>query len=152
LSRCRALTSGPMSVDSARSEGARVLTAPRDLPSRGFYVAPALVTEVAPSAAIAREEVFGPVIVALPYRSEDEAVALANDSDYGLSGSVWSRDPERAARIGRRLSTGTVGINTKKILDFGSPFGGRRSSGIGSELGPEGIDAYLATTALLLPS
>jgi acyl-CoA reductase-like NAD-dependent aldehyde dehydrogenase len=141
-----------LAVDHARREGARVLTAPRELPPKGFYVAPTLVTDVASSAAIAREEVFGPVIVVLPYRSEDDAVAQANDSDYGLSGSVWSRDPERAARIARRISTGTVGINSKKILDFGSPFGGRRSSGLGSELGPEGIDAYLATTSVLLPS
>lgn len=101
------------------------------------------------SAELTREEVFGPVTVLIPYDDEDHAVALANDSAYGLSGSVWTPDIDRAVTLARRLKTGTVGINSKKILDFGAPFGGFRMSGIGRELGPEGINAYLETTSIL---
>lgn len=100
-------------------------------------------------AELAREEVFGPVTVLIPYDDEDHAVALSNDSAYGLSGSIWTPDHERAVALARRLKTGTVGINSKKILDFGAPFGGFRMSGVGRELGPEGINAYLETTSIL---
>ncbi|MGB6229945.1 MAG: aldehyde dehydrogenase family protein [Litorimonas sp.] len=105
-----------------------------------------------PDDEIAREEVFGPVISVLTYKTMDEAVALSNDSDYGLSGSIWTSDLDRAAEIATRLRTGTVGINSKKILDFGAPFGGFRSSGLGRELGPEGIDAYLEASSILIPT
>ncbi len=94
---------------------------------------------------------FGPVLSLITYDSIDEAVALSNASPYGLSGSIWTPDVDRAARIAARLRTGTVGINSKKILDFGAPFGGFRFSGTGRELGPEGIDAYLETSSILIP-
>jgi aldehyde dehydrogenase (NAD+) len=106
---------------------------------------------VSPAMAVAREEIFGPAIVALPYDDEDDAIAQANNSEYGLSGSVWSSDTVRALQVARRMRTGTVALNSKNILDFGSPFGGMRASGIGRELGPEGIDAYLETKSILVP-
>ncbi len=142
-------------VDAAVASGARVLTHARSretLPAGHAYVEPTLLVDVTPDMPIARDEIFGPVIVALPYDSEADAIALANDSPYGLSGSVWSADLERAERIARELRTGTVGINSRKILDFGSPFGGMRFSGMGRELGPEGIDAYLEAKSVLLPA
>jgi acyl-CoA reductase-like NAD-dependent aldehyde dehydrogenase len=142
-------------VAAAAAAGARAVTKRRavtGVPRAGNYVAPVLLVDVRPDMAVVREEVFGPVIVALPYDSEAEAVALANDSPYGLSGSVWSADPDRATALARGLRTGTVGINSRKILDFGSPFGGMRDSGIGRELGPEGIDAYLETTSIIMPA
>jgi betaine-aldehyde dehydrogenase len=142
-------------VAGAVASGARPATRTRsadELPAAGNYVEPVLLVDVSPDMAIAREEVFGPIVVAIPYASEAEAVRLANDSPYGLSGSVWSSDVRRSERIARLLKTGTVGINSKKILDFGSPFGGMRGSGIGRELGPEGIDAYLEAKSVLIPS
>ncbi len=130
--------------------GGTLLTAPRALPDDA-YVAPALIRPSAPDAAIVTEELFGPIATVQTYRTEAEAIAMANDHRYGLSGSVWSRNPERAAILARNLKTGTVGINSKKILDFGSPFGGWRESGVGRELGPEGIASYTETTTILVP-
>lgn len=98
-----------------------------------------------------RDEIFGPIVCVQSYATEAEAIALANASPYGLSGSVWSAEPARAATVAAGLRTGTVGINSKRILDFNAPFGGWRASGLGRELGPEGIDAYLETTTILLP-
>jgi aldehyde dehydrogenase (NAD+) len=90
---------------------------------------------------IAREEVFGPVVAVIPYDGDDEAVRLANDSDYGLGGSVWTAEALRGAEIARRVRTGTIGVNHYR-LDPGSPFGGMKDSGLGRELGPEALDAY----------
>lgn len=137
-------------VDGALADGAQAIAGGGAVPDARF-VAPRLFAVNDPGLAIARDEVFGPVITVLTYRDEDDAVALANDSPYGLSGSVWSADPDRAVAVARRLRTGTVGVNSKRILDFAAPFGGWRASGIGRELGPEGIDAYLETTAILVP-
>jgi aldehyde dehydrogenase (NAD+) len=140
-------------LHSALVEGARPLAGGKrpTEPGQGYYIEPTLLVDVSRTMAVAREEIFGPVIVALPYDDDEDAIALANDSDYGLSGSVWSSDIERATRIARRMRTGTVGLNSKNILDFGSPFGGVRDSGIGRELGPEGIDAYLEVKSILIP-
>ena len=140
-------------VGAAREAGGRVIAGgerPRDTPP-GFYVAPTLIADLAPDAPQAREELFGPVIVALPFDSEDEAIAIANDSRYGLAGSVWTPDLARGAKFATGISAGTVSLNSKRILDFGSPFGGLRHSGLGRELGPEGIDAYLETQSVILP-
>jgi aldehyde dehydrogenase (NAD+) len=100
---------------------------------------------------IAREEIFGPVVVVIPYRDEDQAVALANDSDYGLGGSVWTNDPDRGAAVTRRIHTGTVGINGFRI-DAAAPFGGVKASGLGRELGPEGLMPYFQVKSVLLPT
>ena len=96
---------------------------------------------------IAREEIFGPVLTLIPYDGVDDAVAIANDSDYGLSGSVWGADHDAAADVGRRVRTGTMNINTF-MMDMCSPFGGFKASGIGRELGPEGLEAYLETQTI----
>jgi aldehyde dehydrogenase (NAD+) len=140
-------------VGAAREAGGRVIAGgerPRDTPP-GFYVAPTLIADLAADAPQAREELFGPFIVALPFDSEDEAIAIANDSRYGLAGSVWTPDLVRGAKFATGISAGTVSLNSKRILDFGSPFGGLRHSGLGRELGPEGIDAYLETQSVILP-
>ena len=90
---------------------------------------------------IAQEEIFGPVLTIIPYGDEDEAVRIANDSVYGLSGTVWGPDPEHAASIARRVRTGNIGVNLF-MLDFAAPFGGMKESGVGREYGPEGIAAF----------
>jgi acyl-CoA reductase-like NAD-dependent aldehyde dehydrogenase len=101
---------------------------------------------------IAQEEIFGPVLSVIPYRSEDEAVAIANDSPYGLCGSVWTKDIEHAADIAARVRTGCVAVNSATILDFHAPFGGFKKSGIGRELGPEGIGPYTEYQSIILPA
>ncbi|MDQ6662337.1 MAG: aldehyde dehydrogenase family protein [Chloroflexota bacterium] len=140
-------------LHTAFEQGARPLVGGKRPTERrqGYYIEPTLLVDVSPSMTGAREEIFGPVIVALPYEDDDDAIALANNSAYGLSGSVWSSDTEHALQIARRMRAGTVALNSKNILDFGSPFGGMRASGIGRELGPEGIDAYLETKSILIP-
>ena len=140
-------------VAGAIASGARVITGarrPTDVPP-GHYMSPTLLADVTPAMPIWREELFGPVIIARAYDTEDEAIALANDSPYGLSGGVWSPDLKRGAAIAARISSGTVSLNSRRVLDFGSPFGGLRQSGIGRELGPEGIDSYLENHAIIVP-
>jgi betaine-aldehyde dehydrogenase len=117
---------------------------------RGWFVEPTLFADVDNAMTIAREEIFGPVISLIPYDTEEDAVAIANDSDYGLSGSVWTDDVDKGIDIARRVRTGTYTVNGFG-MDFGSPFGGFKSSGIGRELGPEGLEAYLEDKTINLP-
>ncbi|MDV7136436.1 aldehyde dehydrogenase [Williamsia muralis] len=116
----------------------------------GSYVSPTVLADVDNDMAIARDELFGPVAVVIAYNDDDDAVAVANDSEYGLAGAVWSADPERATRVATRMQTGSVSINSPAPLDFGSPFGGFKKSGIGREGGPEGIAAYLESQSIIL--
>ena len=99
---------------------------------------------------IAREEIFGPVISVIDYDTEEEAVAIANDSDYGLAGTVWTADVEHGLEIAAQIRTGTYGVNWYAI-DPGSPFGGYKNSGIGRENGPEGLESYLEHKSVILP-
>lgn len=134
------------------AEGGRVAIGggrPQGLDS-GLFVSPTVFVDVDPGMTIVREEIFGPVVTLLPYDGGDEGgIALANDSEYGLAGTVWSDDQERAIEVARHLDTGTVGINFWD-LDIGAPFGGRRFSGLGHELGPEAVDAYLQFKSLFV--
>jgi betaine-aldehyde dehydrogenase len=118
---------------------------------RGWFIEPTVFAGVDNAMTIAREEIFGPVLAVIPYEGEDDAVAIANDSPYGLCGSVWTPDEERAAAIARRIRTGCVAVNSSMILDFRSPFGGFKKSGIGRELGPEGIAPYTELQSIILP-
>ncbi|CAG6850956.1 aldehyde dehydrogenase [Mycobacterium avium subsp. paratuberculosis] len=134
-----------------QQEGARLVVGGADMPDgldRGWYVRPTLFAAAGNAMRIAREEIFGPVITVIPYRDDDEAVAIANDSDYGLAGSVWSDDTDRALALATRIHTGTVGVNQGYTMDPFAPFGGVKASGYGRELGPEGLDGYLDTKSI----
>ncbi|MEV3853304.1 aldehyde dehydrogenase [Streptomyces sp. NPDC050095] len=136
-----------------QQEGAKILTGggiPKGF-ERGWYVEPTLFGDVDNSMRIAREEIFGPVICLLPYGDEEEAVKIANDSDYGLSGSVWTADTARGIDIARRVRTGTYSVNTFS-LDMLGPFGGYKNSGLGREFGPEGYGEYFEHKMIHLPA
>ncbi len=133
-------------IDKGKQEGARVAAGggPSDdkALSKGFYVQPTIFTNVNNSMTIAREEIFGPVLSVLEYGTEEEAIALANDSMYGLGGGVWSKDKDRAMRVARQLRAGTVWINEWHLISEKAPFGGYKQSGIGREFGVEGLKEY----------
>ncbi|GAB2988328.1 aldehyde dehydrogenase [Amycolatopsis acidiphila] len=130
-------------IAKGKAEGARLTVGggrPEQL-DRGWFVQPTVFADVDNNFTIAQEEIFGPVLSVIPYDGIDDAVRIANDSDYGLGGSVWTADPERGADVAKRVNTGTIGINAY-LPDPTAPFGGVKSSGLGRELGPEGLAAY----------
>lgn len=130
-------------VEIGKSEGARLVaggSVPADQPD-GWFVSPTVFADVDNRARIAQEEIFGPVLTVIPYDSDAEAVSIANDSEFGLGGTVWSTDTARATDVARRVHTGTIGVNDYQ-LDMAAPFGGVKASGLGRELGPEGLAAY----------
>jgi acyl-CoA reductase-like NAD-dependent aldehyde dehydrogenase len=108
----------------------------------GYWFAPTVLCPVSNDDRVAREEIFGPVAAVIPFDGEDEAVRLANDTIYGLSGSIWTRDGARALRVARALETGTLSINSNTSVRVTTPFGGFKQSGVGRELGPDALDYY----------
>jgi betaine-aldehyde dehydrogenase len=108
----------------------------------GFWFAPTVLAPVRPSDRVAREEVFGPIAAVISFSNEADAIKLANDSIYGLSGSIWTRDGARALRVARAVETGVLSINANTSVRVSTPFGGFKQSGYGRELGPHALDAY----------
>ncbi|GAB2925873.1 aldehyde dehydrogenase family protein [Nonomuraea fastidiosa] len=137
---------------SAAEDGATVLTGGPDAPDgleRGFYVRPTVLTGVTPEARVAQEEIFGPVLVILPYDGEDQAVRIANGTAYGLAAGVRGADPERAYRVARRLRAGQISVNDGAHNGL-APFGGYKQSGYGREYGRFGLEEFLTTTSIQL--
>ncbi len=136
-----------------QEEGARVVVGGSGRPSgfeRGWYVRPTVFADATNDMRIAREEIFGPVLTVIPFDSVDDAVRLANDSDYGLAGSVWTADVEAGLDVARRVRTGTYGIN-QYTMDFVAPFGGFKASGMGREFGREGLEHYTEVKSIVPP-
>jgi aldehyde dehydrogenase (NAD+) len=139
-------------IEKGKEEGARLLlggSAPPHL-SKGYYVEPTVFVDVTNEMIIAREEIFGPVLVVIAYDDEEEAVQIANDSDFGLSGSVWSANEERALAVARRIRSGTININGGNFYGADAPFGGYKQSGVGREMGLEGFEEYLETKTIAI--
>jgi len=140
-------------IASGREQGAKVAIGggrPSHV-TRGWFVEPTVFTEVDNSMRIAQEEIFGPVAAIIPYQDEAEAIRIANDSPYGLSGSVFTSDLTRGIAVAEKIRTGTITVNDFRIAS-GMPFGGYKSSGIGREDGPEGISGYLESKTLNIPA
>jgi aldehyde dehydrogenase (NAD+) len=140
-------------VQAAVADGATVAAGgkrPGDRPV-GYFYEPTLLVGADPDSAVAQEELFGPVLVLLPYRDDDHAVDLANNSIFGLSGAVWGTDEDRATAVARRIRTGTVSVNGGMFYGADSPFGGYKQSGIGREMGVAGMEEYLEMKTLAKP-
>lgn len=129
-------------------EGARLVAGGPEAPhEQGYFIAPTVFADVTPEMTIAQEEIFGPVLSILPYEDQDEALAIANGTDYGLGGAVWAADEQTAVAFARRMDTGQVDINGGRFNPL-APFGGYKKSGVGRELGPHGLAEYLQTKSL----
>ena len=129
-------------IAKGRAEGGEVVAGGARQGNQGYFVQPTVFAGVDPGATIAREEIFGPVVVATPYKSIDEIAGIANDTEYGLAASIWTNDLSLAHRLSRRLKAGTVWVNTHNVVDPNLPFGGMKQSGIGRENGAAAIDLY----------
>ena len=140
-------------ISGALSEGARLLTGGAEQPAdhpKGAYIAPTVLSDIHPQMRIAREETFGPVLSIIGYRDDADAVRIANDSDYGLSGGIWSENEDRMVAVARRMRTGQVILNGAS-LDLAAPFGGVKQSGLGRENGLYGLEEYCVPKAITYP-
>ncbi|KAM0514057.1 hypothetical protein ACHAPE_007147, partial [Trichoderma viride] len=137
-------------ISSARSDGAEVFHPRGNLPSRGFFVPPTILTNVKTNTAAFQEEIFGPVVAIARFKGEEEAVEISNASRYGLAGAVFTKDLGRAHRVGRDLEAGMVWVNSSNDSDTRVPFGGVKESGFGRELGEDGLKGYYSVKAVLV--
>lgn len=140
-------------IEKGKAEGAKCLVGgePAEQFDKGYFVQPTLFVDVDPDSTIAQEEIFGPVLTVIPYTDDDDAVRIANNSRYGLSGSVSSASLERALAVARRIRTGTISVNGGQWFGPDSPFGGYKESGLGREHGVPGFEEYLETKTIGLP-
>jgi aldehyde dehydrogenase (NAD+) len=139
-------------IETGKQEGATLVVGggkPAHL-DRGWFVEPTVFRDVKSNMRIAQEEIFGPVVTFIPYADEEEAITIANDSAFGLHGTVWTKDVDRGVEIGRRIRTGTYSVNALS-LDPAAPFGGVKNSGLGREMGREGLAAYLEPKTITIP-
>ena len=133
-------------VQIGKDEGATIaaggLQGTEDDLEKGYYALPTLITDATNDMRVAREEIFGPVATVIKFKTEEEAVAMANDSEYGLGGGVWTKDISKALRVAKSIETGRVWVNTYNSIPAGAPFGGYKKSGYGRETHKLALDAY----------
>ncbi|MEV6772578.1 aldehyde dehydrogenase [Nocardia sp. NPDC051030] len=132
-------------LELARNEGGTIVTGGNRPDSPGWFLEPTLIAGVSNSSTVAQEEIFGPVLVVIPHDGDDDAIRLANDSPYGLSGSIWGTDPDRIRRVAEGVRTGTLSVNGGIWYSADAPFGGYKQSGIGREMGVAGFEEYTET-------
>ena len=137
-------------IDSGFEEGARAATGGAAGDGLGFFVKPTVLVDVRDDMKVVREEIFGPVVVALPYEDLDEVARRANDTPYGLAASIWSNDLSRVHRLIPKIKAGTVWVNCHNMLDSAMPFGGYKQSGIGREMGRAVIDLYTESKSVVM--
>lgn len=133
-------------IEQGKRDGVEVVSGGYRVDRKGYFVKPTVLTNVDPATSrLYREEIFGPVVTILPFDDDDEAVAMANDTNYGLAATAWTTNLARAHNLGKRLNAGMVGLNCQLTFDHNVPFGGFKQSGVGKEFGYEGIDGYMKT-------
>jgi phenylacetaldehyde dehydrogenase len=137
-------------LDSGKREGAKAVTGGARDGKRGYFVKPTVLVDTKPQMKVVQEEIFGPVVAAIPFSREDEVLPAANDTVYGLAGAVWTKDISKAHRLARQMRAGTVWINCYNVFDAAMPFGGYKQSGWGREMGPEAIELYTETKSVCL--
>lgn len=137
-------------VQSGLDSGARAAAGGKSLEKAGYFMQPTILTHTSPEMKVVREEIFGPVVVAMPFRDNEELIRLANDSEYGLAAGIWTRNVQRAHDVSSRLKAGTTWINCYNIFDAALPFGGFKQSGWGREMGEEALENYLETKSVCI--
>mmetsp|Transcript_98 Transcript_98/g.15 ORF Transcript_98/g.15 Transcript_98/m.15 type:complete len:153 (-) Transcript_98:30-488(-) len=137
-------------IEAGKNEGAKLLTGGKRFGNKGYYVEPTVFKDVEDNMKIAREEIFGPVMSFMKFKDIDEVIERANDTEYGLGAGIVTPDIEKAIRVANALEAGTVYVNCYDIIDYNTPFGGYKDSGIGRELADDGIYNYLEQKAIIV--